>query len=194
MSLPVQRHVVWIHAPMAAGSCTSRPAGTECGLRRVPQGWSRMMLWSPAYRKERVWSAPVLSLEGDEPRSLCFGVYVLPRLRSMDRADAQRVIATLHSFRFFGLVFIVPGVVGPHLPARFTTFAAYGDLATGVLALLALLTLRIRPLFWLFVLSFNLVGAADLIIDYYHATQVNLPSLAGSWVRHTRFRSSTFRC
>ena len=56
---------------------------------------------------------------------LCFGVYVLPRLRSMDRFEAQRVIATLHSFRFFGLVFILPGVVGPNLPARFAVFAAY---------------------------------------------------------------------
>ena len=36
---------------------------------------------------------------------LCFGVYVWPRLTSMDQVDAQRAIATLHSFRFFGLVF-----------------------------------------------------------------------------------------
>jgi len=50
---------------------------------------------------------------------LCFGVYILPRLRSMDRFEAQRVIATLHSFRFFGLVFILPGVIGPKLPASF---------------------------------------------------------------------------
>src|SRR5262245_47290752 len=110
---------------------------------------------------------------------LCFGAYLLPKLRSMDRVEAHRAIATLHSFRFFGLVFIVPGVVGPHLPVQFATFAAYGDLATGVLALLALLTIRIRPLFWLFVVSFNLVGTADLIIDYYHATQADLPSVAG---------------
>jgi hypothetical protein len=56
---------------------------------------------------------------------LCFGVYVLPRLKSMDRFEAQRVIATLHSFRFFGLVFILPGIVDPNLPARFAVFAAY---------------------------------------------------------------------
>jgi hypothetical protein len=53
------------------------------------------------------------------------------------------VIATLHSFRFFGLIFIVRGVVGPNLPASFATFAAYGDFATGVLAMLALLTQRV---------------------------------------------------
>src|ERR1700733_4151402 len=72
---------------------------------------------------------------------LCFGAYVWPMLNSMDRAGAQRAIATLHSFRFFGLVFILPGVGGPTLPASFATFAAYGDFATGLLAMLALLTI-----------------------------------------------------
>jgi hypothetical protein len=110
---------------------------------------------------------------------LCFGVYVLPRLTSMDRVAAHRIIATVHSFRFFGLVFILPGVVGPNLPPGFAVFAAYWDLATGVLAMLALLTVRIRPLFWLFVLGFNLVGTIDLILDYYHATRLGLPVVAG---------------
>jgi len=110
---------------------------------------------------------------------LCFGAYVMLRLKSMDQVAAQRAIATLHSFRFFGLVFIVPGVVGPNLPGSFATFAAYWDLTTGVLAILALLTVRIRPLFWLLVVAFNLVGVIDLILDYYHATQVGLPALAG---------------
>jgi len=110
---------------------------------------------------------------------LCFGVYIWPQLKAMDRFEAQRAIATLHSFRFFGLVFILPGIVSPDLPAGFATFAAYGDFATGVLAILALLTVRIRPLFWLFVVAFNLVGVADLFLDYYHAVQANLPAVAG---------------
>jgi hypothetical protein len=110
---------------------------------------------------------------------LCFSVYVLPRLKSMDRVDAQRAIATLHSFRFFGLVFILPGVVGPNLPAGFAGFAAYGDFVTGVLAMLALLTVRVRPLFWFFVVTFNVVGAADIVVDYYHAVRIGLPAVAG---------------
>ena len=116
---------------------------------------------------------------GYVPWLLLFSAYVLPRLNSMDRVEAQRAIAMLHSFRFFGLVFIIPGVVGPNLPADFALFAAYGDFATGVLAILALLTVRMRPFFWLFVVAFNLVGAADIIIDYYHGNQVGLPALAG---------------
>ena len=110
---------------------------------------------------------------------LCFGTYVLPWLKAMDRVAAHRVIATLHSTRFFGLVFIVPGVVGPGLPASFAIPAAYGDFAAGILAIAALLTVRIRPLFWLFVAAFNLVGAADLILNYYHATLAGLPAMAG---------------
>jgi hypothetical protein len=110
---------------------------------------------------------------------LCFGAYILPRLKAMDGVEAHRAIATLHSFRFFGLVFILPGVVGPNLPADFAVFAAWGDFATGVLAMLALVTVRIRPLFWLFVAAFNVVGTADIIIDYYNATLAGLPALAG---------------
>ena len=110
---------------------------------------------------------------------LCFRVYVWPKLKLMDPFEAQRAIATLHSFRFFGLVFILPGVVSPVLPASFAVAAAYGDFATGVLAMLALLTARIRPLFWTFVVAFNLAGATELIFDYYHAIQSDLPARAG---------------
>lgn len=111
--------------------------------------------------------------------TLCFCTYFWPKLKSMDLAAAQRAIATLHSFRFFGLVFILPGVVGAGLPTSFAAFAAYGDFATGVLALLALSTVRLRALFWLFVIAFNVIGAADLIIDYYHAIQAGLPAVPG---------------
>ena len=112
---------------------------------------------------------------------LCFSVYLWPWLKAANRFDAQRAIATLHSFRFFGLVFILPGVVGPNVPASFATFAAYGDFATGVLAIAALLTARIRPLFWFFVVAFNLTGATDIIIDYFHAIQTGLDVMPGQF-------------
>lgn len=110
---------------------------------------------------------------------LCFSVYLLPKLKSMGHFEAQRFIATIHSFRFFGLVFILPGIVGPDLPASFAVFAAYGDFAAGILALCALMSVKIKPLFWFFVIAFNLVGAADILIDYYHAIHAGLPSVAG---------------
>jgi hypothetical protein len=110
---------------------------------------------------------------------LCFAAYGLPWLRAMDRVQAHRAIATLHSFRFFGLVFILPGFVGPGLPAGFATFAAWGDFTTGLLAMAALLTLRVRPLFWTSVAAFNLVGLTDLISAYAHALQTGLPAHPG---------------
>lgn len=115
---------------------------------------------------------------GYVPWLLCFGAF-WPKLRAMGGLEAQRLIAMLHSFRFFGLVFILPGVVGGQLPPGFAPFAAYGDFATGLLAILALMTVRVRPLFWTLVVAFNTVGAIDIIVDYYHGVMLDLPSVAG---------------
>lgn len=111
--------------------------------------------------------------------SLCFGTYFWPKLKAMKSEQAQHVIATLHSFRFLGLVFLVPGVVGPHLPANFAGFAAYWDLATAVLAIMALVTARVKQLFWFFVIAFNIVGMTDLLLDYHHATSGGLRTMPG---------------
>src|SRR6185312_16408008 len=99
---------------------------------------------------------------------LCFGAYGWPWLKSLDRDAALRAIATLHGFRFFGLVFILPGVVGNGLPAGFAVPAAWGDFATGLLALSALALFRVRPLFRWLVVVFNGVGLADLLLAYAH--------------------------
>ena len=111
--------------------------------------------------------------------ALCIAAYVWPRLKAMDRIEAHRAIATFNSFRFFGLAFLLPGFVGPSLPSSFAVTAAYGDLATGILAILALMTIRVRSLFWPLVWAFNLVGLADLVIDTAQAVRLDLPSMAG---------------
>ncbi|MBW8813288.1 MAG: hypothetical protein JF588_07655 [Caulobacterales bacterium] len=117
---------------------------------------------------------------GYAPWLLWFGAYGAPKLRGMEPVAAHRAIATLHSFRFFGLVFLLPGFVGADLPIGFATFAAYGDFATGLLAMLALAAIRVRPLFWLLVVAFNAMGAVDIVVDYAHGVQVGLPERAGS--------------
>jgi len=111
--------------------------------------------------------------------ALCIATYIWPRLRAMDPVKAHRAIATFNSFRFLGLAFLLPGFVGPSLPQSFATTVAYGDLATALLAILALLTVRVRSLFWPLVWAFNLIGFADLVIDTARAVSVNLPSVAG---------------
>jgi hypothetical protein len=94
------------------------------------------------------------------------GRYLWPALRELPRVDALRPLLALHSFRFIGLAFLVPGVVSPDLPAAFARPAAYGDLMAAVLALAALAGLGSNlgiGLVW----TFNLCGTADLLFAYY---------------------------
>jgi hypothetical protein len=126
---------------------------------------------------ERIFQVQLLL--GYVPWLFLLSIYGLPRLRAAEPAQAQRAIALLHSFRFFGLVFIIPGVVGTALPPDFATVAAYGDFATGILAMLALATFRMRPVFWFFTFAFNLVGVADILVDYYHGSVLGLGALSG---------------
>jgi hypothetical protein len=99
--------------------------------------------------------------------------YLWPKLRVMDRDEALRAILTLHSFRFVGLAFLVPGVVSPDLPSAFAQSAAYGDLIAAALALLSLAALRSAAgvaIVWLF----NLWGTADLFDAFYQANHAGL--------------------
>jgi hypothetical protein len=45
--------------------------------------------------------------------------YFWPELRLRPRVEALRPLLILHSFRFIGLAFLVPGVVTRHLPPAF---------------------------------------------------------------------------
>ena len=122
---------------------------------------------------------------------------IWPRLKAMDRIEAQRAaIATVHSFRFFGLVFILPGVAGwqsaglvsPTSPLTATS-------RPGCLPLLALLTVRIRPAH-----SFGCSSSPS--ISWGRPTSsatITTPSswtfqhMQGSLAPYTRSRSSTCR-
>jgi len=99
--------------------------------------------------------------------------YIWPELRLRQRADALRPLLILHSFRFIGLAFLVPGVVSPDLPPAFAHSAAYGDLVAAILALLALISLPSATgvaITWLF----NLWGTADLFNAFYQANHAGL--------------------
>jgi hypothetical protein len=102
--------------------------------------------------------------------------YIWPKLRTKQRPDALRPLLVLHSFRFLGLAFLIPGVVSPDLPAAFAHSAAYGDIIAALLALLSLLSLPRRAgivLTWIF----NLWGSIDLLNAFYQANNSGL--LAG---------------
>lgn len=101
------------------------------------------------------------------------GRYIWPALRLRRRAEALRPLLTLHSFRFLGLAFLVPGVVSPHLPAAFARSAAYGDLVAAALAVLALLSL-LRGIGFVIAWVFNVWGSVDLLNAFYQASHAGL--------------------
>ena len=102
--------------------------------------------------------------------------FVWPRLRLRARAEALQPLLMLHSFRFMGLAFLVPGVVSPDLPSVFARSAAYGDLIAAVLALVALASLP-RASGFVVAWIFNLWGVVDLFNAFYQANRAGL--LAG---------------
>jgi len=104
--------------------------------------------------------------------------YIWPALRYRTRAEALRPILVLHAFRFVGLAFLIPGVVSPDLPAAFARPAAYGDLLTATLALLALAVVQKRGgviLVW----AFNVIGTTDLLYAFYNGDSVGVGAAPG---------------
>jgi len=99
--------------------------------------------------------------------------YIWPALRLRTRAEALRPLLILHSFRFIGLAFLVPGVVSVDLPSAFSHSAAYGDIVAATLALLALLTLS-RGTGVVVAWIFSLWGSADLLNGFYQANAAGL--------------------
>jgi len=99
--------------------------------------------------------------------------YIWPQLRLRQRSEALRPLLILHSFRFIGLAFLVPGVVSPDLPRAFATSAAFGDIVAATLALLSLLSLQRAPgllVAWIF----NVWGSVDLVNAFYQANATGL--------------------
>jgi len=99
--------------------------------------------------------------------------YIWPELRLRQRAEALRPLLILHSFRFIGLAFLVPGVVAPDLPSAFAHSAAYGDIIAAILALIALTALPSASgvvIAWIF----SFWGTADLFNAFYQANHAGL--------------------
>ena len=99
--------------------------------------------------------------------------YIWPRLSPLPRAQALQPILVLHSFRFMGLAFLVPGVVSPDLSPTFANPVAYGDLVAAILALLSLALLQ-RGAGVVLAWVFNVWGAADLLNAFYQGNNVGL--------------------
>ena len=91
-------------------------------------------------------------------------LYVLPKLQDYEPRTILLPILLLHSLRHLGLMFLAPGAIYAGMPTQFTYPAAFGDLLTAVLAMVAIPAVATRArsaksLVWLF----NIVGSVDLI-------------------------------
>ena len=105
---------------------------------------------------------------------------LVPWLANQSQREALFWLTLPHAFRYMGMVFLVPGLVVQPLPDNFAIPAAYGDLLTSILALLALILLRTGSkaavgLVWLF----NVVGTVDLLNALRHIDVV--PDFGAVW-------------
>src|SRR5215470_17253755 len=107
-------------------------------------------------------------------------LYVLPRLDDCGPRTILLPILLLHSLRHLGLMFLAPGAVYPGIPMQFTYPAAFGDMLTAVLAMIAIpaVAMQVR-IAKLLVWIFNIVGSLDLIDAIVLATVYNAAPFMG---------------
>jgi hypothetical protein len=106
--------------------------------------------------------------------------YAAPWLAEKTTQVALGMLILPHAFRHIGLTFLTPAVVDEAMPSTFATAAGYGDFASGLLAILALVALRrswavALGLVWIF----SLVGTVDLLNALRQAEAV--PYFAAAW-------------
>lgn len=111
--------------------------------------------------------------------------YVAPRLARLPLEVALAPLLWVHAFRIVGGTILAPGAVDAGVPMEFRTMVGYGDLATAVLALVALVALRARispaiPLVWLCV-AVGLVDTVNAIAQSMRYSVFNYP-LGVNWV------------
>jgi hypothetical protein len=116
--------------------------------------------------------------------------YAVPRLGRLPREVALVPLVWIHAFRIVGGTILAPGAVDATVPSDFRTMIGFGDMATAVLALLALIALRRRmalaiPLVWL-VLAVGLIDTVNAIIQSMRYSVFN-DGLGVNWVIVTMY-------
>jgi hypothetical protein len=96
-----------------------------------------------------------------------FATIIWPKMKQQPRVQQLKTLTAFHFFRYFATTLLIAGLVFRKLPSGFADPAAFGDLISLGLAYIAYIGLqRARadkpPL--LRVWTFNIVGAADLLL------------------------------
>src|ERR1700730_676436 len=116
--------------------------------------------------------------------------YGAARLSKLPRELALVPLVWIHAFRMVGGTILAPGSVDAGVPMEFRTMIGYGDMATAVFALLALIALRRRmpaaiALVWL-CLAVGLVDTVNAIIQSMRFSVFTYP-LGLNWVIVTAY-------
>jgi hypothetical protein len=107
-------------------------------------------------------------------------LYLLPLVPRLRPRQILIPILLLHSTRHLGMMFLTRGATYPGLPLQFAYPAAFGDLITSIIALVAIrFVLRgsvfAKPVVWVF----NIFGTIDLLVAIVTATIYNAPVAMG---------------
>lgn len=116
--------------------------------------------------------------------------YGVPRLARLPCEVALVPLVWIHAFRMVGGTILAPGSVDAAVPAEFRTMIGFGDMATAVLALVALVALRARwsgaiALVWL-CLTVGLLDTVNAIIQSMRFSVFN-HGLGLNWVIVTTY-------
>jgi hypothetical protein len=116
--------------------------------------------------------------------------YLVPRLARLPREKALVPLVWIHVLRIAGGTILAPGAVGDAVPMDFRTMIGYGDMLTALLAMVALVALRLQiryaiGLVWLFVLV-GLIDTVNAIIESMRYSVFNYP-LGVNWVIVTTY-------
>jgi len=107
--------------------------------------------------------------------------YFWPRFQDAELKKAAQPILILHSFRFGGLSFLVPGVVHAGLNPAWAMPAAFGDFTAAILAFTTLSLINSAS-FKSFLWIFNIWGLLDLLLAFVDGPRYGIiPFLGASY-------------
>ena len=112
-------------------------------------------------------------------------IYIWPHLNVLEARSILIPILLLHATRHFGMMFLAPGATYPGLPQQFAYPAAFGDLLTAILAIVAIVALTTNAKSSrMFVWIFNIAGSLDLIAAIALATLYDASPFMGAayWI------------
>ena len=105
--------------------------------------------------------------------------YLWLQIKDLELKKAVQPILILHSFRFAGLSFLVPGVVNAGLNPAWAMPAAFGDFTAAILAFITLLRMNstsFRSLLWIF----NILGLIDLLLAFVDGPRYSILPFLGA--------------